>query len=139
MERLPQRYPFLMIDRILDIVPGKSIHAMKNVSINEGVFQGHFPGNPVFPGVMLIETLAQAAGVLAFTSSGEKPDSKTVYYLAGVDKARFKKPVVPGDQLHMYVVADKVKGGIARVKAHAEVDGQIVCQAEILCAIRTVE
>ncbi|MCE1242792.1 3-hydroxyacyl-ACP dehydratase FabZ [Oryzomicrobium sp.] len=139
MEHLPHRYPFLMIDRILAIEPGKTVHALKNVSINEPMFQGHFPGNPVFPGVLIVEALAQAAGVLAFTSTGDKPNEKTVYYLAGVDKTRFKKPVVPGDQLHLHVTVDKVKAGIGRFKAVAQVDGQTVCETELLCAVRTIE
>ena len=137
MEHLPHRYPFLMIDRILAIEPGKTVHALKNVSINEPMFQGHFPGNPVFPGVLIVEALAQAAGVLAFTSTGDKPNEKTVYYLAGVDKTRFKKPVVPGDQVRFDMKKMNQRRTMWWFRGEARVDGTLVAEAEISAMLVT--
>ena len=103
LEHLPHRYPFLLVDRVLEIEPGKSIHAFKNVTINEPFFVGHFPHHPVMPGVLIMEALAQAAGILSFKTMDTKPDANSVFYFVGIDGARFKKPVMPDDQLHLHV------------------------------------
>lgn len=139
LAHLPQRYPFLMIDRIKDIEPGKRIVALKNVSANEPYFQGHFPGRPIMPGVLILEAMAQAAGVLVFRTQGTMPDDKTVYYYVGIDNARFKKPVLPGDQLEIEVHIDRVLRGISKFKCWARVDGQVVAEATILCAMQSIE
>ncbi|MFT5879524.1 MAG: 3-hydroxyacyl-[acyl-carrier-protein] dehydratase [Moritella sp.] len=135
MSLLPHRYPFLLIDRVLDYVPGKSLHGIKNVSVNEPQFTGHFPQQPILPGVMILEALAQASGVLGYKSGGA-PGKNELYYFAGIDKARFRKPVVPGDVLHLHVELIKERRGIGRFIAIAKVDGEIVCDAEIMCARR---
>jgi 3-hydroxyacyl-[acyl-carrier-protein] dehydratase len=135
MSLLPHRYPFLLIDRVLDYVPGKSLHGIKNVSVNEPQFTGHFPQQPILPGVMILEALAQASGVLGYKSGGA-PGENELYYFAGIDKARFRKPVVPGDVLHLHVELIKERRGIGRFVAIAKVDGEIVCDAEIMCARR---
>ena len=111
MDLLPHRYPFLLVDRVLDFVPGKTLHAVKNVSFNEPIFTGHFPGQPVFPGVLILEALAQATGILAFKSHG-KPKENELYYFAAIDNARFKRPVTPGDVMHLEVVYHKDRRGI---------------------------
>jgi 3-hydroxyacyl-[acyl-carrier-protein] dehydratase len=136
LEHLPQRYPFLMIDRVLECEPGKRIVALKNVSANEPCFQGHFPGRPIFPGVLILEAMAQAAGILAFRTYNAKPDEQSVYYYAGIDDARFKKPVLPGDQMHVEVLLVGSKRGIFKFKCFARVDGAVVAQADILCTVR---
>jgi 3-hydroxyacyl-[acyl-carrier-protein] dehydratase len=136
LDYLPQRYPFLMIDRVKEIEPGKRIVALKNVSVNEPHFQGHFPGAPIMPGVLILEAMAQAAGLLAFRTLGHKPSENFVYYYAGIDKARFKKPVVPGDQLEVEVILQGIKQGIGKFRCAARVDGGVVCEAEILCTVR---
>lgn len=136
LQHLPHRYPFLLIDRVLQLDPDKRIVALKNVSINEPFFQGHFPGNPVMPGVLLIEALAQAAGILSFKSMGVKPNQGSVLLFAGIDHARFKKPVMPGDQLTLYVETVRVVRGIGKYACRAEVAGGIVAEAEILAALR---
>ncbi len=133
---LPHRYPFLLIDRVLDSEPGKRLRAMKNVTINEPFFQGHFPTKPVMPGVLLIEAMAQATGLLAMESS-EVP-KEAIYYLVGVDKARFKRPVVPGDQLIFEVEVLKHKREIWVFAAEAKVDGNLVASAEIMCTARNL-
>lgn len=133
MKYLPHRYPFLLIDRIEACTPGESITAIKNVSINEPFFQGHFPGNPVMPGVLIIEAMAQAGGVLSHLSdSGLKP--RPLYYLASVDDARFRRPVTAGDQLQIVVRTDKVRRGMWRYNCEASVDGATAVSAKILCA-----
>ncbi|AYQ56726.1 3-hydroxyacyl-[acyl-carrier-protein] dehydratase FabZ [Bathymodiolus thermophilus thioautotrophic gill symbiont] len=130
---LPHRYPFLMIDRVLELEIGKSIVALKNVSFNEPQFTGHFPAQPIMPGVLIIEALAQATGILAFKSEVGKPIDGQIYMLVGVDKVRFKRMVEPGDQLHLEVEVLAVKRGIWKFKCAATVDGKIVTTAELMC------
>ncbi len=132
LKRLPQRYPVLMIDRVKEIEPGKRIVALKNVSANEPHFQGHFPGRPIMPGVLILEAMAQAAGVLAF----EKGREDSVYYYVGIDNARFKKPVVPGDQLELEVIFERALRGIGKFACVARVGGAVVAVATILCSVR---
>ncbi|NRA62024.1 MAG: 3-hydroxyacyl-ACP dehydratase FabZ [Psychrobium sp.] len=132
MELLPHRYPFLLIDKVVDYEIGKSLHAIKNVSINEPYFQGHFPIKPIMPGVLILEAMAQATGVLGFKTV-EKQEN-TLYYFAAVDKARFKQPVVPGDVLHIKVELLKERRGIAKYNCEAFVDDKLVCSAQIMCA-----
>lgn len=140
MERLPHRYPMLLVDRVIEMVPGKSIVAIKNVSINEPFFNGHFPHHPVMPGVLIVEALAQAAALFSFEGNDVKPaDKKMAYYLVGIDGARFRRPVVPGDQLRLEVTADKISRAICRYDAKATVDGNLVAEAKIMCAIRVLE
>ncbi len=139
LEHLPHRYPFLLVDRVVAIEVGKSIHAYKNVTINEPFFQGHFPHHPVMPGVLIMEALAQAAGILSFKTMGEKPDPNSVFYFVGIDEARFKKPVMPGDQLHLHVEILRQMRGIWKYKAEAKVDGQVVAEAVLMCAKRDIE
>jgi len=141
MERLPHRYPMLLIDRVIEMVPGKRVVAIKNVTFNEPFFQGHFPDHPVMPGVLIIESMAQAAAVFSFEDDDEiNPASqKIAYYLVGVDKARFRKPVVPGDQLRLEVDAERISRSMCKYDARALVDGQVVAQAKIMCAIRILE
>ena len=134
LDYLPHRYPFLLVDRVLDYTIGESLRAIKNVTINEPFFQGHFPIMPVMPGVLIIEAMAQAAGVLTFLTTDTKPGEDNIYYLAGVDNARFKQPVVPGDQLILDVSVHKTVRNIWKFKAQASVEGKIVCSAEIMCA-----
>lgn len=136
LEHLPHRYPFLLVDRVLEIVPGTSIHAYKNVTINEPFFVGHFPHHPVMPGVLIMEALAQAAGILSFKTMEEKPSPDTVFYFAGIDEARFKRPVMPGDQLHLHVEIERQMRGIWKYKAEARVDGQLAASAKLMCAKR---
>jgi len=136
MKLLPHRYPFLLVDRVVEIEPNKRIEAYKNVSFNEDVFNGHFPGAPVFPGVMIIEAMAQASGILGFVSSGITAEDNQLFLFAGVDKARFKKPVVPGDKLILTSEVDMVKRNMWRFNTTASVDGQVCCQATLLCAFQ---
>jgi 3-hydroxyacyl-[acyl-carrier-protein] dehydratase len=138
LKQLPHRYPFLLVDRVLDIEKGKSIKALKNVSMNEPQFMGHFPHRPVFPGVLMLEAMAQAAALLAFDTMGVAPDDKTVYYFAGIDSARFKRPVEPGDQLIMDVSLERMKAGIFKFKGVTRVGDQVACEAELMCTMRTV-
>ena len=133
MELLPHRYPFLLIDRIIACQPGESITAVKNVTINEPYFQGHFPGRPVMPGVLIIEAMAQAGGVLSHVTVGDI-DPKPLFFLAGVNNARFRKTVLPGDQLLVQVGVEKIKRGIWFYKCSASVDGQVAVTADITCA-----
>ena len=133
MKLLPHRYPFLLVDRVLEFTPRQSITAIKNVTINEPFFQGHFPDFPVMPGVLIIEALAQTAALLTFTE--EKADD-AVYYFAGIDGARFKKPVLPGDQLVMVATYQREKAGIYKFHVKATVDGELVAEADITCAVR---
>lgn len=134
LEYLPHRYPFLLIDRVLDFRAGEFLIAIKNVTVNEPFFPGHFPHRPVFPGVLIMEALAQATGILAFKSTDSKPDDKRLYYFAGIDKARFKRPVEPGDQLQLEVNVIKSKRGIWKFKGEAKVDGRVVASADLMCA-----
>lgn len=137
-EYLPHRYPFLLVDRVIALEPGHSIVAYKNVTGNEGFFQGHFPDLPVMPGVLIIEAMAQAAALLSFKSTGVKPDDNSVVYFAGIDNARFKRPVVPGDQLIFDVEITHAKRNIYKYKARASVDGELAAEAELMCAIKTL-
>jgi 3-hydroxyacyl-[acyl-carrier-protein] dehydratase len=138
LKQLPHRYPILLVDRVLNIEKGKSIKALKNVTINEPFFNGHFPHRPVMPGVLMLEALAQAAALLAFDSIGVTPDDKTVYYFAGIDGARFKRPVEPGDQLTLEVELDRMKAGIFKFKARAKVGDEVAVEAELMCTMRTI-
>ncbi|MCK6412700.1 MAG: 3-hydroxyacyl-ACP dehydratase FabZ [Azonexus sp.] len=136
LEHLPHRYPFLLVDRVVSYEVGKSIHAYKNVSINEPFFVGHFPHHPVMPGVLIMEALAQAAGILSFKTMESKPDANSVFYFVGIDECRFKKPVMPGDQLHLHVEVERQMRGIWKYKTEARVGGQIVAEAKLMCAKR---
>jgi 3-hydroxyacyl-[acyl-carrier-protein] dehydratase len=138
LKQLPHRYPFLLVDRVLELEKGKRIKALKNVTMNEPFFTGHFPHRPVMPGVLMLEAMAQAAALLAFDTVGVTPDDKTVYYFAGIDGARFKRPVEPGDQLVMDVSLDRMKAGIFKFKAVARVGENIACEAELMCTMRTI-
>ncbi len=139
LEHLPHRYPFLLIDRVLECEPGKSLVALKNVSVNEPMFTGHFPERPIFPGVLIMEALAQATGILAFRTNEKKPDGSSLYYFAGIDKCRFKQPVLPGDQLILEVEIVKEKRGIWKFNGVAKVDGKVVASAEIMCAEQAIK
>lgn len=141
MDRLPHRYPMSLVDRVLEMDPGKSIVAIKNVTINEPFFVGHFPGHPVMPGVFIIEALAQAAALFSFEGSGgvSRAGKKIAYYLVGVDDARFRRPVVPGDQLRLEVVGDRISRTMCKYTARATVEGQVVAEAKLMCAIRILE
>ena len=132
MERLPHRYPFLLLDRVISCIPGESIVAIKNVSINEPFFQGHFPGKPVMPGVLVIEAMAQAGGVLSHVTLGNV-QPKPLFVLAGVNNARFRRFVSPGDQLVIDITVDKVKRGIWFYKCTAKVDGELAVAADVTC------
>jgi 3-hydroxyacyl-[acyl-carrier-protein] dehydratase len=138
LKQLPHRYPILLVDRVLEIEKGKSIKALKNVTINEPFFTGHFPHRPVMPGVLMLEALAQTAALLAFDTLGTTPDDKTVYYFAGIDGARFKRPVEPGDQLTLAVELDRMKAGIFKFKARALVGEELAVEAELMCTMRTI-
>jgi 3-hydroxyacyl-[acyl-carrier-protein] dehydratase len=136
-EYLPHRYPMLLVDRVLDYELGKSIVAIKNVTANEEYFSGHFPHKPVMPGVLMIEALAQSAALLAFLTMGKKPDSTSVVYFVGIDAARFKRPVGPGDQLRMEVEIIRSSRGIYKFKARGLVDGETALEAELMCTMRS--
>ncbi len=134
MKHLPHRYPFLLVDKVTDYQEGEYLNAIKNVSVNEPCFTGHFPHRPVMPGVLILEALAQATGILAFKTLKELPDDNSLYYFVGIDKARFKKPVVPGDQLELKVQLIKRKRLMWKYDAQALVDGKVVCSAELMCS-----
>jgi 3-hydroxyacyl-[acyl-carrier-protein] dehydratase len=136
LARLPQRYPILMIDRVKECEPGRRIVALKNVSANEPYFQGHFPGRPIMPGVLILEAMAQAAGVMMFSGSPQK-DSDALYYYVGIDNARFKRPVVPGDQLELEVSLERSLRGIGKFMCVARVGDDVVAEATILCTVRS--
>ena len=138
LKKLPHRDPILLVDRVLEIESGVRIKAIKNVSINEPYFLGHFPNRPVMPGVLMLEALAQAAALLSFESAGQAPDDNSVYYFAGIDGARFKRPVEPGDQLLLEVTLLRVKSGIYKFAARASVDAEVAVEAELMCAMRQV-
>jgi 3-hydroxyacyl-[acyl-carrier-protein] dehydratase len=138
LKRLPHRYPFLLVDRVLEIEPGKRIKALKNVTINEPFFTGHFPHRPVMPGVLMLEAMAQTAALLSFAAEGSGPDTKSVIYFAGIDGARFKRPVEPGDQLVMDVSLERSRAGIYKFKGVARVGDDIACEAELMCTMRTL-
>ena len=139
LRRLPHRYPFLLVDRVLELEKGKQIKAVKNVSANEPYFVGHFPHRPVMPGVMMLEALAQASAILAFDEAGVMPDANNVFYFVGIDGARFKRPVVPGDQLRLEVELLATKRGLFKYAAVAKVDGQVASEAELLCTERRLD
>lgn len=139
LEHLPHRFPFLLVDRVLEVVPGERIKALKNVTINEPFFPGHYPHHPVMPGVLIIEALAQTAAILSFRTMGDRPDDKSVYYFVGIDNARFKRPVGPGDQLILEVAISLQKRGIWKYTAKATVDGQLAAEADLMCTIRDIE
>jgi 3-hydroxyacyl-[acyl-carrier-protein] dehydratase len=134
MRRLPHRYPFLLVDRVLECVSGQSIRALKNVTVNEPFFPGHFPQRPVLPGVIILEALAQTAGILAFVTAGVYPDDKRELYFVGIDKARFRRPVLPGDQLIMTAKLERSLRGIWKFSTVAEVDGEEATSAEMMVA-----
>jgi 3-hydroxyacyl-[acyl-carrier-protein] dehydratase len=138
LKKLPHRYPILLVDRVLELEKGKRIRAIKNVSINEQFFLGHFPHRPVMPGVLMLEALAQAAALLSFETLGKTPDDKTVYYFAGIDGARFKRPVEPGDQLTLDVTLDRAKAGIFKYSARALVGEELAVEAQLMCTMRTI-
>ena len=133
---LPHRYPFLLVDRVVALEPGVSIEAYKNLTINEPFFDGHFPDNPVFPGVLLVEAMAQAAGILGFKTMGKTPADGSIYYLVGVDGLRFKRPCVPGDQVRLHAEILSERRGIWKFAVSAKVDGETCASATILCADR---
>jgi len=139
LEHLPHRYPFVLVDRVLEMEPGKKIKAVKNVSINEPFFPGHFPHHPVMPGVLIVEALAQAAAILSFKTGNFMPSDDSVYYFAGIDKARFKKPVSPGDQLILEVSIDRILKGIWKYNCYASVDGKLVAEADIMCILKDIK
>lgn len=138
LERLPHRYPILLVDRVLELEKGKRIKALKNVSINEPYFVGHFPNRPVMPGVLMLEALAQAAALLSFETMGLKPDDKTVYYFAGIDGARFKRVVEPGDQLMLEVEVDRMRANIWKYRARAMVGTELAVEATLMCTTRRI-
>jgi 3-hydroxyacyl-[acyl-carrier-protein] dehydratase len=138
LKKLPHRYPILLVDRVLELDRGVRIKALKNVTINEPFFAGHFPARPVMPGVLMLEALAQAAALLSFDSLGEEPGDDTVVYFVGIDGARFKRVVEPGDQLILEAAIDRVKAGIYKYKARASVGGETAVEAELMCTMRKV-
>lgn len=137
-EYLPHRYPFLLVDRVIDIELGERITAIKNVTINEPFFNGHFPELPIMPGVLIIEAMAQAAGILGFKTAGKKPADGSIYMFVGADKMRFKRPVVPGDQLVLHAEILAEKRGIWKFGCRSEVNGEMVASGEVLCADRKI-
>jgi 3-hydroxyacyl-[acyl-carrier-protein] dehydratase len=139
LEHLPHRYPFVLIDKVVSMELGKEITAIKNVTINEPFFPGHFPYHPVMPGVLIVEAMAQAAAVLSFKTMNTKPSDDSVYYFAGIDSARFKKPVSPGDQIVLTVKIDRILKGIWKYIGVAKVDGVTVAEAEMMCILKAIE
>lgn len=139
MQYLPHRFPFLMLDRVELVEPGTRIVALKNVTINEPFFPGHFPNRPVMPGVLILEAMAQAAAILSFKSADKMPDANSVYYFVGIDKARFKRPVEPGDQLRLEVHFERSIKSIWKYSAKASVGENVVAVAELMCTVRNVE
>jgi 3-hydroxyacyl-[acyl-carrier-protein] dehydratase len=138
LKLLPHRYPFLLVDRVVQIEKGSRIRTLKNVTINEPFFVGHFPRRPVMPGVLMLEAMAQSAALLSFATMEVTPDDDTVYYFAGIDAARFKRPVEPGDQLDMDVGLLRMKAGIFKFKGVARVGEELACEAELMCTMRRV-
>lgn len=139
LKYLPHRYPFLMIDRVVDFEQNKSLTALKNVTFNEPIFTGHFPQSPIFPGVLIVEAMAQACALQAFKSMGGYPSEKTLYLLVGIDKARFKRQVIPGDQLIFHVTLQREKRAILWFEATAKVDGVLACSAEVMIARNEID
>jgi 3-hydroxyacyl-[acyl-carrier-protein] dehydratase len=138
LQKLPHRYPFLLVDRVLELEKGVRIKALKNVTMNEPYFVGHFPHRPVMPGVMMLEAMAQAAALLSIETAGVTLDDKSVFYFAGIDGARFKRPVEPGDQLVLEVFLDRAKAGIYKFRGSGRVGGEIAVEAELMCTMRKV-
>ena len=138
LKQLPHRYPFLLVDKVVELERNARILAVKNVTFNEPFFMGHFPGRPVMPGVLMLAALAQAAGLLAFDAMGQVPDENNIYYFVGIDSARFKRPVEPGDQLLLEASIDRIRGGIWKFKGVARVGDEIACEAELMCTMRYV-
>ena len=136
LKYLPHRYPFLLVDRVISYESGKSLVGLKNVTFNEAFFQGHFPQHPIMPGVLILEALAQASGILAFRTTNTKPADGSLYYFVGIDKARFKQPVMPGDQLKLEIEVTRVIHTVWKFDAVATVDGNVVASAELMCAER---
>lgn len=139
LDHLPHRYPFVLIDRVVSLELGKEITAIKNVSVNEPYFPGHFPYHPVMPGVLIVEAMAQAAAILSFKTMDTKPSDDSVYYFAGIDSARFKKPVSPGDQIILNVKIDRILKGIWKYSGVAKVDGVVVAEAQMMCILKAIE
>ena len=139
LDTLPHRYPFILVDKVLELIPNKKIQAVKNVTINEEFFIGHFPYYPVMPGVLIIEALAQAAGILSFKSMNESANEESLYFFVGIDNCRFKRPVGPGDILALNVQIEKVKGGVWKYQATAEVEQKVCAQAQLMCALRKID
>ena len=138
LDHLPHRYPFVLVDKVTSMELGKEITAIKNVTINEPYFPGHFPYHPVMPGVLIVEALAQAAALLSFKTMDTKPTEDSVYYFAGIDNARFKKPVNPGDQIKLHVKIDRILKGIWKYSGTATVDGEIVAEANMMCILKEI-
>lgn len=139
LKQLPHRYPFLLVDRVLELDKGKSIKALKNVTINEPFFEGHFPNRPVMPGVLMLEALAQASALLSFDALGASPDDQMIYYFAGMNDVRFRRPVEPGDQLILEAELLRMKAGIFKFKTRALVGGELAVEAELTCAVRAIK
>ncbi|CAB1274919.1 3-hydroxyacyl-ACP dehydratase FabZ [Candidatus Nitrosacidococcus tergens] len=138
LRHLPHRYPFLLIDKVIEYVPGRSLLAIKNVTYNEPYFQGHFPDLPIMPGVLILEALAQATGILAFKTTETLPTSNAIYYLAGIDNARFKHPVVPGDQILLKVVLTRNIRRLWKFEGEVTVDGKLVASADVMCSYKEI-
>jgi 3-hydroxyacyl-[acyl-carrier-protein] dehydratase len=138
LQYLPHRFPMLLVDRVLECEPGKRLLALKNVTMNEPFFSGHFPHHPVMPGVLIIEALAQAAAILSFKTLGNRPDDKSVYYFVGIDEARFKRPVIPGDQLLLDVKVERLVRGVWKFSTQARVDNAVAAEARLMCTVRTL-
>jgi 3-hydroxyacyl-[acyl-carrier-protein] dehydratase len=138
LKHLPHRYPFVLVDRVLELERGKRIRAIKNVTINEPYFVGHFPYRPVMPGVLILEAMAQTAAIMSFDMFGALPDDKTVFYFAGIDGARFKRPVEPGDQLVLDVDNDRARGGLYKFNCRASVGEELAAEAVVMCTMRTI-
>lgn len=138
-EMLPHRYPFALIDRVVSYTKGESLHAYKNITMNEPVFMGHFPGEPIFPGVLLLEAMAQATGLLGFKMMENASDKEEMYLFAGVDNARFKRQVIPGDRVDFHVTFIKERRGIWKFSGEAKVDGQLAASADLMCARRNMK
>ncbi len=139
LKQLPHRYPFLLVDRVLELDRGKRIKALKNVTINEPFFEGHFPNRPVMPGVLMLEALAQASALLSFDALNATPDDQMIYYFAGMDGVRFRRPVEPGDQLILEAELLRMKAGIFKFRTRALVDNELAVEAELTCAMRAVK
>ena len=139
LDHLPHRYPFILIDRVISMELGNEIVALKNVTINEPFFPGHFPYHPVMPGVLIVEAMAQAAAILSFKTMGVKPSDDSVYYFAGIDSARFKRPVSPGDQIVLNGKIDRILNGICKYSGVASVDGHVVAEAQMMCILKAID